>query len=450
MTTSPPEKAPWIHGRRLPPLGIAYVAAALEKAGYRVEVIDNYLLEKPLDQIKLEIERFQPEIVGIACGSVTYQKTVEAAKAIKEVMPSCKVIVGGPHPSYMPDSMLQHQEIDYAVLGEGERATVELANLISKNKEQPQNLAKIAGIAYRERKQTMKTSPSFITDLDQVPFPARHLLPMSLYDRRIEFLNVEPVDTMNVIRGCPFNCTYCDVKRLWGQTCRAFSPKRVVEEINHLVTKYGSKGIYFVGDNFTINNSRTEETCRLIKEHKLDVKWVCDTRVDLISRNLLKKMKSAGCRTIWFGVESGSPKILEKINRKITVEQALHAFKICREEGINTACSFMLGIPGETAKDMKATFNLAKKLNADWCQFNIFIACPGSHLYEEIMQSGLYDRVDDFVAYVKTDDFNYEMLLETTRQFQKSYNLSTRRILRKIRREGPWKVLRESLKLLKQ
>jgi radical SAM superfamily enzyme YgiQ (UPF0313 family) len=445
MTTSPPEKAPWIHGRKLPPLGIAYVAAALEKAGFQVQIIDNYLLEKPLDQVKLEIKRLHPEIVGIACGSVTYKKTVETAKAVKEALPSCKVIVGGPHPSYMPDSILQHPEIDYAVLGEGERASVELVNQISNSEEQPKNLAKIPGIAFRDKKQTMKTPPSFISDLDQVPFPARHLLPMSIYDRKIEYLNVDPVDTMNVIRGCPFSCTYCDVNRLWGRTCRAFSPKRVVEEIIHLVTKYASKGIYFVGDNFTINSSRTEETCRLIKEHKLDVEWVCDTRVDLISRKLLKEMKSAGCRTIWFGVESGSPRILEQIKREITVEQALHAFKICREEGINTACSFMLGIPGETAEDMKATFKLAKKLNADWCQFNIYIACPGSSLYDKIMQCGLYDRVEDFVAYVKTDDFNYEMLLETTRQFQKSYNLSTKRILRKIRREGFLKVLKENL-----
>jgi anaerobic magnesium-protoporphyrin IX monomethyl ester cyclase len=449
MTTSPPEKAPWIHGRRLPPLGIAYVAAALEKAGHQVQIIDNYLLEKLLDQIKHEIEKLQPEIVGIACGSVTYQKTVDTAKAVKEVLPTCKVIVGGPHPSYMPDSMMQHPEIDFAVLGEGERVTTELVNLISNGKDQPKNLAKIAGIGYREKKQTLKTAPSFINDLDQVPFPARHLLPMSLYDRRIEFLNAEPVDTMNVIRGCPFNCTYCDIKRLWGRTCRAFSSKRVVDEISHLVTKYATKGIYFVGDNFTINTSRTEETCRQIREQKLDIEWICDTRVDLVSRKLLKEMKSAGCRTIWFGVESGSPRILEKVNRGITVEQAQHAFKICREEGINTACSFMLGTPGETVTDMKATFNLAKKLNADWCQFNIFIAYPGSPLYDEIMQCGLYDRVEDFVAYVKTDDFNYEMLLETTRQFQKSYNLSTKRILRKIRREGFLKVLKESIKLLK-
>ena len=449
MTTSPPEKAPWIHGRRLPPLGIAYVAAALEKAGHPVQVIDNYLLEKPLDQVKLEIEKLQPEIVGIACGSVTYNKTVKTAKAVKEVLPSCKVIVGGPHPSYMPDSMMQHPEIDYAVLGEGERATTELVNLISKGKDKPENLAKTAGIAYRDKKQMMKTPPSFISNLDQVPFPARHLLPMSLYHRRIEFLSVEPVDTMNVIRGCPFNCTYCDIKRLWGRTCRAFSPKRVVEEISHLATKYGSKGIYFVGDNFTINSSRTEETCRLIKEQKIDIEWICDTRVDLVSRKLLKEMKSAGCRTIWFGVESGSPRILAKVNRGITVEQAMHAFEMCREEEINTACSFMLGTPGETATDMKATFNLAKKLNADWCQFNIFIAYPGSQLYDEIMQSRLYDHLDDFVAYVKTDDFNYEMLLETTRQFQKSYNLSTKRILRKIRREGFLKVLKESLRLLR-
>jgi len=349
----------------------------------------------------------------------------------------------------MPDSMLQHPEIDYALLGEGERATVELVNQISSGKDEPKSLAKIAGIAYRDKKHTMKTPSSFISDLDEVPLPARHLLPMSLYHRRIEFLTAEPVDTMNVIRGCPFNCTYCDVKRLWGRTCRGFSPKRVVEEIAHLVKEYSTKGIYFVGDNFTINSRRTEETCRLIKEQKLDIEWICDTRVDLISRTMLKEMKSAGCRTIWFGVESGSPRILEKVNRGITVEQASHAFKMCREEGINTACSFMLGTPGETAIDMKATFNLAKRLNADWCQFNIFIAYPGSPLYDEIMQSRLYDRLDDFVAYVKTDDFNYEMLLETTKQFQKNYNLSTRRILRKIKREGFLKVLRESVKLLK-
>ncbi len=251
---------------------------------------------------------------------------------------------------------------------------------------------------------------------------------------------------MNVIRGCPYNCAYCEIKDLWGQTCRAFSPSRVVEEIDHLVKKYGSKGIYFVGDNFTIQKKRTIEICELIRESKLDIEWVCDTRVDLVSRELLKEMKDAGCKTIWFGVESGSPSILKKINKGITLQQAVHAFKLCREEGIQTASSFMLGIPGETAKDMRATLEFAKKLDPDWCRFNIFVAYPSSSLYEEIMQKGLYDRVEDFVVYVKTEDFNYESLLEVQRRFHLKFNRSPKRILRKIRREGFLGVLRKSLR----
>ena len=126
MTTAPPIKSPWGLGRRLPPLGLAYVAAALEKAGFQVEILDNYLLKKPIDYVKHEIKRLSPEIVGITCGSVTYRRCVETARAVKEALPSCRVVVGGWHPSYMPDSMLQHPEIDYVVLGEGERAIVEL------------------------------------------------------------------------------------------------------------------------------------------------------------------------------------------------------------------------------------------------------------------------------------------------------------------------------------
>ena len=444
MTTAPPIKSPWGLGRRLPPLGLAYVAAALEKAGFQVEILDNYLLKKPIDYVKHEIKRLSPEIVGITCGSVTYRRCVETARAVKEALPSCRVVVGGWHPSYMPDSMLQHPEIDYVVLGEGERAIVELVTNITKG-EDHSAIATIPGIAFKHEGKIVKTAPRFISDLDQIPYPARHLLPMHLYDRTNDFLSAKPVDTLNVIRGCPYNCIYCEIRKLWGQKCRAFSPPRVVEEIDHLINKYGSKGIYFLGDNFTIQKRNTVEICKLIKKRKLDIEWLCDTRVDLVSRELLKIMKDAGCKTIWFGVQSGSPRILRKINNDITLQQVVHAFKLCREKGIQIACSFMLGIPGETANDMKATLKFAKKLDPDWCQFNIFIGYPVSSLYEEILQKGLYDRVEDFLLYVKTEDFNYESLLEVQRRFHMSFHRSPKRILRKIRREGFLGVLRKKL-----
>ena len=287
---------------RLPPLGLSYVAAALEKAGFKVEV---------LDEVKQMVTQRNPEIVGITCSSASYPVCVETAKAVKEVLPSCKVVVGGWHPTYMPDSMLQHPEIDYVVMGEGERAMSELAACITKG-EDAKAVGQVAGLAYRHNGKIVKTPQKFIENLDEVPFLARHLLPMHLYEREIPFLNVKPFDTMNIARGCPFNCVYCETRRLWGQTCRAFTPQRVVDEIEYMKANYGTKGIYFVGDNFTINKKRTLALCDLMKQSKLDVEWVCDTRADLISRELLRPMKEAGCRTIWFGVESGSPRSARK------------------------------------------------------------------------------------------------------------------------------------------
>jgi radical SAM superfamily enzyme YgiQ (UPF0313 family) len=331
-------------------------------------------------------------------------------------------------------------------MGEGERAMTELATHITKGNYQA--AAKIPGVACRCKEKIVKNTPKFISNLDEVPYPARHLLPMHLYERAIEFLSAKPVDTMSITRGCPYNCAICETRKLWGRTCRSFSPKRIVEEIHHLVNEYDTRGIYFVNDNFTIRRKETIETCEIMKKEKLDIEWVCDTRVDLISRNLLRKMKQAGCKTIWFGAESGSPRILEKLNRGITIEQIAHGVKLCREEGIQIACSFMLGIPGETIADMKASFKFAKKLNPDWCQFNIFVAYPDSTMYEEILKNHLYDRKEDFLLYVRTEDFNYELLLETQRRFQKEFNRSPKRLIQRIRREGFLSVLRRNLILL--
>jgi anaerobic magnesium-protoporphyrin IX monomethyl ester cyclase len=446
INPTPPKNSPWYKGQKVPPLGLAYVAAALEKIGFPVEIIDDYLLEKPIEYVKQMVRRSDPQIVGITCSSVSYRGCIETARVVKELSPSCKVVVGGPHPSYLPESMLQHQEIDYVVIGEGERAIAELAINITKT-EDDSAISAIPGIAFRHEGKIIRNEPKFISNLDQIPYPARHLLPMHLYDRMVEYLSARPADLMNVVRGCPYSCTYCEIQKLWGQACRSFSPRRVVEEIDHLINKYGSKGIYFIGDNFTVRKKQTVEICKLIKEQKLDIEWACDTRVDLVSRELLKEMKDAGCRTIWFGVESGSPRILEKIKKGITLQQAVHAFELCKEEGIQTACSIMLGIPGETGNDMKATFKFVKKLDPDWCRFNVFIAVPGSSLYEEVLQMGLYDRVEDFVAYVKTEDFNFESVVAIQRRFLKEFNRSPKRILRRIRRDGFLSILRKNLGL---
>ena len=215
MTTSPPSNAPWYLGKRLPPLGLMYVAAALEKAGFQVQMLDNYLLKKTTDEVKQLVTKLNPEIVGITCGSATYRRCVETAKAIKEVLPNCKIVVGGWHASYLPDSLLLHPEIDYVVLGEGEHAMTELAAHILK-RENNHFASNIAGVAFRLEEKIVKTPPKFISNMDEIPFAARHLLPLHLYDRTIEFLKAKPADVMSIARGCTFNCGFCETKKLWG------------------------------------------------------------------------------------------------------------------------------------------------------------------------------------------------------------------------------------------
>ncbi len=436
LTTAPPLKSPWGMAGKLPPLGLAYVAAALQKNGHQVEIIDNYLLQKPIEEVKLELKTRAPQIVGITCNSLNYERSVEMAKAVKEVLPTCKVVMGGPHPSYMPQTMFQHHEVDYVVIGEGEQAMVRLVAAILKG--QPDKLiSEIPGIACRIDGQMVKSAPEFISDLDGIPFPARHLLPLRMYDRVLPYLSVSPVDTMSIHRGCPYHCAYCETRELWGATCRAFSPQRVIDELKQMAENYGSKGIYFVGDNFTINKRRTAEICGLLRENKLDLKWTCETRADLVTKELLVDMKSAGCETIFFGVESGSPRIQEKLSKNINLQEVKRTFEICREVGIQTATSFMLGIPGETVEDMNATFNYAKTLRADWCMFNIYIACPGSKLYDEVISQCLYDQMDNFLARVKTKEFDYDMLVKIQRDFQRgSQKSAVSKLIRVIKKEG--------------
>ena len=434
MTTAPPENSAWYHGKRMPPIGLIYVAAALEKAGFAVQILDNYLVNKSVSEVKAHVLKVNPQIVGITCGSATYRRCLETVSAIKEALPNCKIVVGGWHASYMPETLLANPEIDYVVMGEGERAMEQLATCILNGNEPA--CASIAGVACRRQGKNILNQPKFIENLDEVPYSARHLLQLELYDRTIEFLKAKPADVMSIARGCVFNCGFCETRKLWGNMCRSFSPKRVIGEIQDMQTRFGTKGIYFSNDNFTLRKKETLELCNMMVESKLDLEWVCSTRVDIVDQELLAAMSKAGCKTIWFGVESGSPKILQRIGRNVTLKQVEDAFELCRKNQIQVACSFMLGLPDETLADMEQSLKFAKKLNPDWCQFNIFIAYPDSTLYQEMLQSKKYTQLDDFLLSVKTDEYDFESLTQIQRRFFRDFHMQPRQILKRIKREG--------------
>jgi radical SAM superfamily enzyme YgiQ (UPF0313 family) len=167
------------------------------------------------------------------------------------------------------------------------------------------------------------------------------------------------------------------------------------------------------------------EICDGILERKLDIDWVCESRVDLISIPLLNKMRSAGCETMWFGVESGSQRILNYINKGISIPQVERAAELCRKSGIKFGASFMIGIPGETKREMRKTLELAKNLKPDYCWFNIFVGIPTSSLYEEIINKKMYSHIDEnYLTYVKTDEFNYELMKKIQKEISKEYSLT--------------------------
>jgi radical SAM superfamily enzyme YgiQ (UPF0313 family) len=411
-----------------------YVASMLEKAGFAVQMLDNYLMKKQVNELKELITKLNPMMVGITCGSATYTRCIETARAIKEAQPECVIVVGGWHASYLPETLLSHSEIDYVVMGEGERAITQLATALATGKERDAQM--VDGVACRGPNGNIFNQPKFIENMDEIPYPARHLLPLELYDRRIEFIEAKPADIMSISRGCVFNCGFCETRKLWGNVCRSFTPQRVIGEIEDLMTKYGTRGIYFINDNFTLRKEKTKELCKLLIEKKLDLEWVCDTRVDLVDDELLSLMSKAGCKVIWFGVESGSEKVLKRIGRNTTPEQVQKAFKLCKKHGIKTACSFMIGLPDETIADMEVSLKFAKKLSPDYCQFNIFIAYPDSKLYNELLESGKYTKLDEYLLSVKSDEYDFESLKEVQRRFFKSFHMAPNQIYKRAKREG--------------
>ncbi|MDR0492854.1 MAG: B12-binding domain-containing radical SAM protein [Nitrososphaerota archaeon] len=434
MTTAPPEKDTWYHGKRLPPIGLMYVAGALEKAGYEVQMLDNYLANKPLEEVKQTVMQTKPFMVGITCGSATFARCLQTAQAIKEATPDCVVVVGGWHASYLPQTLLEHAQIDYAILGEGERAITQLANALSKGDKT--QASTIPGVASKTPNGININPPQFIEDMDEIPYPARHLLPLEQYDRTIEFLEAKPADVMSISRGCVFSCGFCETRKLWGNISRSFSPKRVLGEIQDLQNRYGTKGIYFINDNFTLHKEKTKELCQLMIKEKLDLEWVCDTRTDLVDEELLEQMSKAGCKVIWFGVESGSPKILNRIGRNTTPKQVQTTFKLCKKHHIKTACSFMIGLPDETLADMEQSLKFAKKIDPDYCQFNIFIAYPESKLYKELLQTNQYTQLDEYLLSTKNSEYDFETLKTVQRRFFKSFHMAPKQILKRAKREG--------------
>ncbi|MDI6903111.1 MAG: radical SAM protein [Methanocellales archaeon] len=378
-----------------PPLGIAYIAAVLREHDINVDVIDFESVNSTKD-IERELRRSNPTILGISAMSPTYDQAREIAYIAKSCIPDVTVMMGGPHPTIMPENVLSDENVDIAVIGEGDYTVLDVVNACRNN---GTGLRSVKGIYFKENGNIRKTdNRGYIQDLDVLPFPARDLLPMDQYlSRTMPFPMPFPETNLIAVRGCPFNCSYCQPtsKMMFGKKIRYRSPENVVAEMEHLKKRYKVKYQWVGGDTLTVNRKWVNSFCNLLIERDLDIEWIAGTRVDTVDKEMLKLMKKSGCIFITFGVESGSQRILDEImNKRITIKQVRDAFRSCNEEGIAAMANFMIGSPTETKEDLEMSLELMKEILPDSIATYITNPLPGTHLYDYAMEKCLITTTD--------------------------------------------------------
>jgi anaerobic magnesium-protoporphyrin IX monomethyl ester cyclase len=413
------------------PFGIAYLASFLEKEGFSVKIIDLSVEKINNEGILKIIKEVKPKKIGLTCMSVHVSFVKELSKKIKEIS-DIPIILGGIHPTALPKKSLEYlPDVDLLVIGEGELTLPE----IMKGKK----LESIKGIAYRKGKKIQINKPrEFIKNLDILPFPARHLLPnMNKYRLGFDWEGRVPSATIFSSRGCPYNCIYCASKVMWKQKVRFHSSERVLEEIDYLVKDHKIREILFYDDYFALDKPRLKRICDELIKRKYDLTWCCLSRVESIDFETAKLMKEAGCHMISFGVESGSQKILDNMEKGVKVETILKAFEVCKKVGINTKASFIFGGPGETSETIKETQGVIKKILSDYIWLFIMTPMPGTKLYQLHEESGMASEewsMYDQTTYNKFYGTNltYEELRKIVITTYKTYYLSPKYIISQL------------------
>ncbi len=386
------------------PIGLAYIASNLEKNGFNVKILDTLVegWETKIedqdsitigisdDKIKEIIKEENPDFFGISSMFTTQsEQPHKLAKLIKEVFPNKKIIIGGPHASANAKEILNDKNFDFVVIGEGEITLVNLLNNID-------NPEKVNGIAFRKKEKIEFTNPAdFIHNLDELPFPAYHLLNMKKYKEYTKkgfsprrYVSKGAIDiTLITSRGCPFNCIFCAVHKTVGFKWRPRSSKNVVDEIEFLNKEYGIKTFFFEDDNFSFDLNRAKDILRDILNRKLQITWSAPNgiRADILDEELIDLIKKTNCLRIRIAIEHGDQIFLnEVVNKRMDLDKLKTAVKLLRKKKINVDGFFILGIPGETDKTARNSINFAKELSAFGLNpiLGMAMPFPGTRMYD--------------------------------------------------------------------
>jgi len=361
------------------PLDLATAAAMLEQDGFSVQILDN------------NIEHLSPEAVGqraTGCRKVFVTSTpydrwqcpsLDIAFFFRtlEAIPPERLYIMGAHVTERPESILKQSLARLAILGEPEETILDLARLDT-SAEIP---GEIPGIAYFKADRFIRSTPrGFLQDLNNLPYPAYHLLHMDRY--YYEFLG-RSFAILEGSRGCPHRCSFCYLG-MYGNRFRQKSPDRLVDEVTYVIDRFHVGNIYFMDLEFALNREFVHSFCEALIRHDIKIRWCCQTRVTDVDDGLLKRMRQAGCRLIHFGVEAGSPRILSRTGKGIQVSDCVKAISLAHKNGIRTALFMNFGFPEETRADMAATVRLAVRLNPTYAAFHLIVPFPGTRLAQEI------------------------------------------------------------------
>jgi len=428
-----------------PPISLGYLAAVLLEEGIDVKVVDAYAERIGLEEVLEKVRAYMPDFIGISCLTSNAYICHRIAKKIKDFNKEIKIIFGGVHAALMPNEVMNNESIDVVIRGEGEYSFLETVKAFAENRE----LSSVKGITYRKNSEVISNPDmEYIEDLDDLPFPAWELFNLDLYRPVPHWVLVSsklPVFPFLTSRACPYNCTFCSLK-IMGKKRRVRSVKNTVDELEYLANKFNAKQIIFWDAIFPLVKSRGMEICdEIIKRglHKR-IKWMCETRVNVVDLELLKKMKEAGCRRVFYGIESGVQELLNNIRKGFTLDQVRKAIKLTKKAKIEITACFMLGLPGETKELSQQTIDFAKELNTDYAKFNMTIPYPGTELYDQAVKEGTLKSTDwdSFNSLSALTTFNpvyvpkgmtKEELVEVTKSAFRQYYLRPSMVVKHIK-----------------
>lgn len=375
VTSSAPSQSPFSTTEKRPPLGIGYLISILRNAGHNVFFVDNYL--KPSNFLETDyLQRNHIDYVGIYTSTICYRDTLRMLYKLEWLRHTRKwqgkIIIGGPHTTVCLDTIPEF--VDFIVQGEGEQAILDIIE---------------GNVSERILKYPR------VKDLDHLPMPAWDYFIKLPYNWSGEWFTEKPIFTMNTSRGCPYRCSFCSVGSIWGKRYTYFSAERIADEVEYLVRQYNAKGIYFREDNFTFNKNRVIDFCNSLLKKGIKIQWVCESRVDTLDKDIVELMAKAGACGFYFGVESGSQRILNALKKDITVDQIIYSFDLCHQFGIKAAASILVGAPTETQEDINKTYKLLERINPNITWYNVFVGIPNSELYQFILKNKLYEFIDD-------------------------------------------------------